>query len=543
MQSHFSELYQRTCNALGYKERSFLKIALQRYDEVYSKDGKGVLILSAPTGYGKSLISYALYFGCLDGDKPWARVIHVLPMTSIIQDFVENIKKKLNGKIDERHIGEQHHGSPGSPFFAKRFVVTTLDTFSLNFFKLPAVEVAKQQKYHTSHFEFPRAMIYSAAVVFDEFHLFAPAKEGQSRMLTVSLAALKMLAEVGVPVIIITATMNDQLAQLIKDEVKKEAEVLYEKYCEGDDNEWETQNKKEVVVVGKTSCVHETTLELKKEKSVLIVANTVSTAIQIFEELSKHIENKEDIILLHAKLSKHDRGQAMQKLEKLKDKQNKVEKGKIVVATQLVEAGIDFSFDALITEVAPAPNIIQRVGRVARMGGKGLLYYFIVTDSELDGVYDEKHTKASYENLEKNVGKNFQPLELLKGYEMEYRLDEILKRILIEFDRYPVFTAQDTQRLYENLCGLLRESDIIMAYDSQKPDGESEVPLNEKQAKLILSRTKSYINERNEICNYELNPWSGCLSLRLQYIGAKGIVYPHEWYTPSIGLKIIGEKG
>jgi len=78
--------------------------------------------------------------------KPWARVIHVLPMTSIIQDFVENIKKKLNGKIDERHIGEQHHGSPGSPFFAKRFVVTTLDTFSLNFFKLPAVEVGKTAK-------------------------------------------------------------------------------------------------------------------------------------------------------------------------------------------------------------------------------------------------------------------------------------------------------------------------------------------------------------------------------------------------------------
>ena len=44
---------------------------------------------------------------------------------------------------------------------------------------------------------------------------------------------------------------------------------------------------------------------------------------------------------------------------------------RIIVATQVVEAGVDISAGCLITELAPWPSLVQRFGRCARYGGAG----------------------------------------------------------------------------------------------------------------------------------------------------------------------------
>jgi CRISPR-associated endonuclease/helicase Cas3 len=44
---------------------------------------------------------------------------------------------------------------------------------------------------------------------------------------------------------------------------------------------------------------------------------------------------------------------------------------RIIVATQVVEAGVDLSAGCLITELAPWPSLVQRFGRCARYGGSG----------------------------------------------------------------------------------------------------------------------------------------------------------------------------
>lgn len=42
---------------------------------------------------------------------------------------------------------------------------------------------------------------------------------------------------------------------------------------------------------------------------------------------------------------------------------------RIVVATQVIEAGVDLSAGVLVTELAPWPSLVQRFGRAARWGG------------------------------------------------------------------------------------------------------------------------------------------------------------------------------
>src|SRR2546428_9715926 len=44
---------------------------------------------------------------------------------------------------------------------------------------------------------------------------------------------------------------------------------------------------------------------------------------------------------------------------------------RIIVATQVVEAGVDISAGCLVTELAPWPSLVQRFGRCARYGGSG----------------------------------------------------------------------------------------------------------------------------------------------------------------------------
>lgn len=542
MNSRFSELYTHACGLVGYKERKFIRRALERFGEQYARDKKGVLILSAPTGYGKSLISYGLYLGSLMADADWCRVIHVLPMTSIIQDFAENARRKLGGNLKGGDLVEQHHDAPGSPFFAKRFIVTTLDTFALNLFKLPAVEVTKQLRYNTSHFELPRAMIYSSVVVFDEFHLFAPTESGESRMLTVAVSTITALAEAGVPVMIITATMDNRLAELLKQKISPVVDTVYEQYRLGEDQEWEQANRREISVIGQTETPEKTALELvAQKKSVLIVANTVHTAIRMFQSLQANSAAPNNLLLLHAKLSRSDRNSAMEKLKEIKEDGNKIKGGNIVVSTQLVEAGVDLSFDALITEIAPAQNVVQRVGRVARMGGQGELYYFTSThsgDTYGEGIYDPQQTATCLDTLKKLEDNYFDSQKLLEAQSPAYSVDPLLGRILAEIEANPLFTSKDTARVYQTLCGILRESNIVMAYSESDPTAKSGVPLNDQQARKVLSQTLRYIDSEARVKDFTCNPWKDCLSLKLQHMGARGIIYPEEWYTPQIGLVI-----
>lgn len=44
---------------------------------------------------------------------------------------------------------------------------------------------------------------------------------------------------------------------------------------------------------------------------------------------------------------------------------------RIIVATQVVEAGVDISAGVVVTELAPWPSLVQRFGRCARYGGRG----------------------------------------------------------------------------------------------------------------------------------------------------------------------------
>jgi len=71
-----------------------------------------------------------------------------------------------------------------------------------------------------------------------------------------------------------------------------------------------------------------------------------------------------EIVLLHSRFRFRDRQRIVRDL--LSPVENA--DGRIVVATQVIEAGVDITSRTLITELAPLPSIVQRAGRCNRNG-------------------------------------------------------------------------------------------------------------------------------------------------------------------------------
>lgn len=116
---------------------------------------------------------------------------------------------------------------------------------------------------------------------------------------------------------------------------------------------------------------------IKQDKRVLIVCNTVDTAQKVYSHLQVEIKNAP--MCLHSRFIAKDRRRKEKKLEKNKSKP-KTEQAwpKILVATQVIECGMDIDYDVLLTEGAPLEAIIQRAGRVNRERSevKGVVYVY-----------------------------------------------------------------------------------------------------------------------------------------------------------------------
>ncbi|MCS6895331.1 MAG: CRISPR-associated helicase Cas3', partial [Bacteroidia bacterium] len=104
---------------------------------------------------------------------------------------------------------------------------------------------------------------------------------------------------------------------------------------------------------------------------VLIVLNTVTQAMRVYDELKKQLSSKAEICLLHSLFTYNDRNKKEADLKAtwgLNSEGKKLgqDKPQILVATQVVEAALDIDADFLLTELAPADALVQRMGRVAR---------------------------------------------------------------------------------------------------------------------------------------------------------------------------------
>jgi CRISPR-associated endonuclease/helicase Cas3 len=107
----------------------------------------------------------------------------------------------------------------------------------------------------------------------------------------------------------------------------------------------------------------------ERKRRVAVMVNRVATAREIADRLRKEAADAE-VVLLTGRMRPLDRDALVKRWEdRLKAGSVEVlDKSVIVVTTQCLEVGADFSFDALVTECASLDALRQRFGRLNRFG-------------------------------------------------------------------------------------------------------------------------------------------------------------------------------
>ena len=113
------------------------------------------------------------------------------------------------------------------------------------------------------------------------------------------------------------------------------------------------------------------TLAMIDVPCVLMVANTVRTALEWFKKAAKAkaarrrgLALERELFLVTGRMRPLDRQKTLDAIETRLEGREPT----LVVATQCIEAGVDWDFDAMISECASWDALVQRMGRVNRRG-------------------------------------------------------------------------------------------------------------------------------------------------------------------------------
>ncbi|MDB4958292.1 MAG: CRISPR-associated helicase Cas3 [Myxococcales bacterium] len=111
----------------------------------------------------------------------------------------------------------------------------------------------------------------------------------------------------------------------------------------------------------------------------LIVVNTVKRAVEIRDALAQRyaggkgakrraVADAPELCLVHSRFRGAERARWANDF--LRRGAALGPAGRIIIATQVIEAGVDISARLLVTDLAPWPSLVQRFGRVARYAGE-----------------------------------------------------------------------------------------------------------------------------------------------------------------------------
>lgn len=152
-------------------------------------------------------------------------------------------------------------------------------------------------------------------------------------------------------------------------------------------------------------CVSFCAERMWQHASLLVVCNTKAEARMIFEGL-RSCEGHEDWDMFHLSTAMCQRHR-MERLEELQEKlsllQKAVREGRkgrklLCVSTQLIEAGVDLSFEGVIRVLAGIDNLAQSAGRCNRSreyGGQGRVYLVNLKNESLQMLHEIQNAQNS----------------------------------------------------------------------------------------------------------------------------------------------------
>lgn len=145
--------------------------------------------------------------------------------------------------------------------------------------------------------------------------------------------------------------------------------------------------------------------EESEDVLTLVICNTVERAIAVYEALKEKRDSAtrdalfddNHLLLLHSRFRGYERANWRERLAAFETGEGLHSGARIIVATQVVEAGVDISASVLYTELCPLTSLIQRLGRCARRvgeTGKAFWIDFAAFQTDFDE-FSNEHTAVA----------------------------------------------------------------------------------------------------------------------------------------------------
>jgi CRISPR-associated endonuclease/helicase Cas3 len=370
------------------------------------QSSKFPLLVKAPTGSGKTEAVLAPFLFQFVENKFYIapRLIYVLPMRVLVNNIATRIQNYAHKVSPYISVKIQHGDIPDSPFFLSDIIITTLDQFLYGFAR------ASHQVGH--HIDIPAGAIASSLVVFDEAHMYR-----DEFTFSIMRALMEILYQSNVPFVLMSATIPESLENSLFENISisNNQKIIADVKSGG---QIRISIEQTVLCENDSVYISDELLDKIKNKRTLIVVNQVKRAQKIYNHIKSALGiPNENIVLLHSRFTQKHRKEHENKAISLiphKDNGRVVvpNNAGIVISTQVLEAGIDFSAELLLTELAPADSIIQRAGRCARYEGEeGEMIIFPVEDEKGYLPYKREHLTNALNWLQTNKEFNLKKFE------------------------------------------------------------------------------------------------------------------------------------
>ena len=229
----------------------------------------------------------------------------------------------------------------------------------------------------------------SKVLIIDEIHAY------DAYMLAVIKDLLKICGELGVPVIMLSATLpistkNDLLGVLCDGDIELHNGYPMISYVTKDGNVHEHVSH-QYMPDKKISCellpilndndkIARYAVDVVKDGGCeCVIMNTVADAICVYDKIKKNKKNDCKIILYHSRMTINARDKTSRKILAMcgKDRTKRPERV-IIVGTQVLEQSLDIDVDYMITAICPIDLLFQRIGRYHRHGDAGTIREHVV---------------------------------------------------------------------------------------------------------------------------------------------------------------------
>ncbi|MEV0605642.1 CRISPR-associated helicase Cas3' [Polymorphospora rubra] len=243
----------------------------------------------------------------------------------------------------------------------------------------------------------------NSVFILDELHAYEP------RRLGFILATMRLWERLGGRIAVLSATLPAALGELITNALEQPVEHV--------DAEPGTAPPRHRLAIRHRGLTDPETIDeiagrIAAGHSVLVVANNVAHAQELYEKLGPDARERygpDGAILLHSRFRRRERLDLEQRIGS-RYGTRATRAGGLVVATQVVEVSLDVDFDALFTSGAPLEALLQRFGRVNRLGRRAPADVVVHqptygtrrgggTQEYADGVYPREPVEAGWRIL------------------------------------------------------------------------------------------------------------------------------------------------